>query len=306
MSIACANHQGPADDRLPIRALAELTGVPPTTLRAWERRYGLLRPARTAKGHRLYSADDVALVRRVVELLEAGWSIREAATRARGGAEAPAVAEGVWPAYRQRLLEAVGRFDPQRLDALYNEALSLYPVDRVTDDLLRPALAALGERWQGQEAGIAEEHFLSAFLRNKLGARLHHETGRPHGPRLAAATLPGERHELGFLMFCLAAAGRGYRLLYLGPDLPLGQVTAAADRAGAAGIVLSGTGLSLDAGLSEALAGAAADAPAPVFVGGPLAEAGHEPLTALGVVPLGQRFRPALDRLEGHLAGEQG
>ncbi|HKJ77727.1 MAG TPA: MerR family transcriptional regulator [Gammaproteobacteria bacterium] len=289
---------------MPIRRLAELSGVSATTLRAWERRYGLLRPARTAKGHRLYNADDVALVRRVVDLLEAGWSVRDAAARIREGGPPPATApQEVWPGYRDRLLGAVARFDPQRLDAVYNEALSLYPVDRVTEDLVRPALRTLGAHWMDGETGIAEEHFLSAFLRNKLGARLHHEGRHPHGPRLVAATLPGERHELGFLMFCLAAVGRGYRLLYLGPDLPLAQVTAAATRTSAAGVLLSGTCLSWEAGLAAEVAGAAAAAPVPLFLGGPLAESRAETLAAVGVSPLGTRFRTALDRLDGHLAG---
>lgn len=240
-------------DGIPIRQLAELTGVAPATLRAWERRYGLMRPARTPKGHRSYSQADIELVRAVVSLLHDGIGIGEAARRvlrgdsARETGETPAqaaVAEP-WALLQKRLLRAIEDFDAPRLESVYNEALSLYPGDLVSENLLRPALSELGGRWEKRATGVAEEHFFSAYLRNKIGARLHHEALRKYGARLLVACMPGEYHELGALLFSLHALGRGYRVVYLGADCPFEAVLSAARKLDVAAIVFSGTACSL-------------------------------------------------------------
>ncbi|NIO40183.1 MAG: MerR family transcriptional regulator, partial [Burkholderiales bacterium] len=85
------------------------------------------------------------------------------------------------------------------MEEIYNDAMSLYPVDVVNRRLLVPLLRALGERWANQEAGVAEEHFFAAYMRNKLGARFHHRTRHSAGPLLVTACIEGERHEIGLL-----------------------------------------------------------------------------------------------------------
>jgi len=230
-------------DGMPIRMLSELTGVAATTLRAWERRYQLLEPRRTPKGHRLYNPEDVALVKEVVAQLQSGISISEAIRQLRQAEPQNPTNEppSQWPTLQRRLLQAVELFDEAKLDAVYNEALSLYPFGLVSQSLILPVLNTLGERWQQRLNGIAEEHFFSTYLRNKLGARLHHEAARKHGSRLLLACLPGEFHEIGVLLFAIEALAHGYRVLYLGPNVPLSQLPAVAERARAEAIVLSGT-----------------------------------------------------------------
>ncbi len=93
--------------------------------------------------------------------------------------------------------------------------------------------------------GIIEEHFFSAYLRNKLGARLHHDSSRRHGSLLLVACLPTEFHEIGALLLAIEALDHGYRLLYVGPNTLLNQLPAVAERARAEAIVLSGTNVSL-------------------------------------------------------------
>jgi DNA-binding transcriptional MerR regulator len=285
----------------PIRVLSELTGVPATTLRAWERRYGLLKPKRTPKGHRLYDGADLETVRQVVQLLEANHPISRAAKILRD--EAPQTdgadtASSIWSGLRKRMRRAIEAFDDNRLDALYNEALAVYPIDIVTLNLLRPLLEQLGERWQGRESGIAEEHFFTAYLRNKIGARLHHASARTQGQRLLLACLPGEHHELGILLFGLSAVARGYRLLHLGANLPLAQVAQVAGAADIRGVLLSGTTLDLSAQLQMALAALAADLTIPLMIGGTLSDRHQEKLSSLGVLPLGSAYGGALERLE--------
>lgn len=181
----------------PIRELVRRTGVNASTLRAWENRHGILVPTRTPSGHRLYSPADVKKIQRLQELLAQGLSLAEVASVLGQPGMAPASdiqaaptppdfggapANGAWHGYRMESLSALEDFSTDRLDSLYSEACALYPIDTVTEHLLIPLLEQLGWRWEKRPTGIAEEHFFSAWLRNKLGARLHHAAGIGRGP----------------------------------------------------------------------------------------------------------------------------
>ena len=296
----------PADALYPIRTVSNLTGVHPVTLRAWERRYGLIKPHRTPKGHRLYTPADVALIREVIELLGSGISIAQAKQRVGlTAARPPEIREaegGAWETYQARLARAVEAFDETGLEAAYAEALSLYPVDLVTAHLINPLLRRLGERWQGRPGGIAEEHFFATYLRNKLGARLHHLAAQRPRHRLLAACLPGEHHELGLLLFCLAAANHGFGFVILGADTPLAEVAHAQRRAGCAAILLSGSGEPHPA-LLEELRVLVAGSGVPVLVGGRTAAQHGAALEEAGAVALGSDVPAALRRLPALLAG---
>lgn len=299
--------------RFPIRKLAERTGVAPTTLRAWERRYGLLKPERTPKGHRLYSDQDVRLVEQVLTLLKQGHAISEVARRVLSeppaealpseperSADANSIAQdagigaGQWSLYSARMLRAIEQFNQQQLDAVYNDASSLYPIDLVSRDLIEPVLQALGERWHQRDAGVAEEHFFLAWLRNKLGARLHHAAAHATGNVLVVACLPGHRHEIGTLMFALAALGRGYRLVYLGSDMPLEPILPVVERCHASGVVLSGGAESDDQEIVANIGHFTAALSCPVFVGGRMSVDYGDALLAAGAMPIGDQFALAV------------
>ena len=286
----------------PIRTISELTGVPTTTLRAWERRYGLLKPTRTAKGHRLYSGEDIDLIKDVVKLLKSNHTISEAIRIIKNpelSAAASTDADGHWAVYQQRMLKSIESFNEQNLDMTYNEALSIYPIDMVTEQVIIPVLTTLGERWQEREAGIAEEHFFSAFLRNKLGARLHHESHRSRGNKILVSCLPGEHHELGILLFCIAAIGHGYQILYLGTNLPPSQLSKVVERTDVSAVLLSGTRLDLwQEDIEAELKKNIGSMNIPFMFGGELSEAHREKLESLGGHVLGSDHVKAMENME--------
>lgn len=286
----------------PIRAISELTGVPTTTLRAWERRYGLLKPDRTAKGHRLYSGEDIDLVKEIVKLLKSNHTISEA-TRIVRNPELKTISsaevEGHWAVYQRRMLKSIENFNEQNLDTTYNEALSIYPVDMVTQEVILPVLSTLGERWQDREAGIAEEHFFSAFLRNKLGARLHHESHRSRGSKILVSCLPGEFHELGILLFCIAAIGHGYQILYLGNNMPPLQLLKVVERTDVSAILLSGTRADIwQDEVETELKKNIKSMKIPVMFGGEISDVYKEKLESLGAYVLGSDHVMAMERME--------
>lgn len=287
------------NEGIPIRILSELTGVAPTTLRAWERRYGLLSPQRTAKGHRLYSQDDITLIKRVVIRLQDGVSISAAikdVRMAKGKNDQTLPGEDAqWPIFQHRMLKAIEHFDQAKLNGCYGEAISIYPFSLLCESLIIPVLNILEERWQNRANGTIERHFFTVFLRNKLGARLQHEVGKKHGSLLIIACLPTEFNEISALMFAIGATEHGYRTLYLGPNSPLAQLTAIAIRTKADAIVLSSVNISLSAINTQWPL--LQQAGIPVLVEGPFSSKHAVWIKQNGTIPLGDKSVAAIENL---------
>ena len=276
-----------AAEKLPMRTIVSLTGVNPITLRAWERRHGLVRPLRTAKGHRLYTHGDVEQIRRVLALVERGIPISRVREVLDAERERGAAPRDPWRGYVERMAVATARFDEAELDRVYDEALSLHPADRVTRGLLLPLLARLGERWQKVSGGIAEEHFFSTYLRSKLGARLQYGVRYAIGPRLLAACAAGEQHEIGLLLFALEAHSAGMRPVLLGADTPLPEIAVACRSSGSDAVVLSMSVEPAASLLATELPALVRDAGVPVFVGGAPAVSRRHAIARAGAITLG-------------------
>jgi DNA-binding transcriptional MerR regulator len=210
---------------LRIGELSKRAGVSPDLLRAWERRYGLLRPQRSAGGLRLYSAADVERVRAMREHLAGGLAAAEAAALASqaiaGGDPVPA---GLSPAaLRDDLAEALDGFDEPRAQATLDRLLAVATVDTLLGEVVLPYLHELGDRWHRGDASVAQEHFASGVLRGRL-LGMARGWGLGVGPAALLACLPGEQHDLGLIAFGLALRSRGWRIVYLGSDTPIETV----------------------------------------------------------------------------------
>jgi DNA-binding transcriptional MerR regulator len=216
--------------QLRIGELSRRSGVSPELLRAWERRYGLLQPQRTAGGLRLYTGADLERVRAMQRHIEEGLAAREAADLAReaagGGVAAAALDPG---AVRARLAAVMEAFDEPAAQAVIDELLARTTIDALLSEIVIPYLHELGDRWERGDVTIAQEHFASNLLRGRL-LGLARGWGRGAGPRALLACPEGERHDLGLIAFGLALRERGWRIDYLGSDTPLASIaeTAAA------------------------------------------------------------------------------
>ncbi len=227
---------------LRIGELSRRSGVSPELLRAWERRYGLVRPVRSSGGLRLYSLDDVERVRTMRWHLDAGVAAAEAAALAAGVGsglsdggrdEAPRLDEE-----RSELAAALDAFDDARAHAVVDRLLALVTVDALVSNVVVPYLHDLGERWARGEVSVAQEHFASNLLRGRL-LGLARGWGNGLGPLAVLACPPGEQHDLPLLMFGLALRARGWRIGYLGADTPLETVEEAARSLDPALVVIS-------------------------------------------------------------------
>jgi MerR family transcriptional regulator, light-induced transcriptional regulator len=210
---------------LRIGELSRRTGVSADLLRAWERRYGLLRPTRSSGGLRLYAAADVERVQLMQQHLAEGLAAAEAASAAsRALADKPATPTALsWVALSEELADALDRFDEPRAQAILDRLLAIVTLETLLSEVVLPYLRELGERWARGEASVAQEHFATAVLRGRL-LGIARGWGLGNGPAVVLACLPGEHHDLGLIAFGLALHASGWRIFYLGPDAPLETV----------------------------------------------------------------------------------
>jgi DNA-binding transcriptional MerR regulator len=211
---------------LRIGALSRRVGVSPELLRAWEQRYGLLQPSRSAGGFRLYSKVDEARVQSMQRHLGAGVSAAQAArlalAEAAGGSD-----QRPGPVRLEEssndLKAALDRFDEPAAHAAFDRLLAAFRLQTVLRDAIGPYLAELGRRWERGEASVAQEHFASNLLRGRL-LGLARGWAEATGPQAVLACAPGELHDLPLISFGLVLAARGWSIIYLGPDTPVATI----------------------------------------------------------------------------------
>jgi DNA-binding transcriptional MerR regulator len=224
---------------LRIGELSRRVGVSPEVLRAWERRYGLLRPARTEGGFRLYSAADEERVRRMISLQQQGLSSAVAARAAAAGdiaAPGAALAEAV----RGELADALDRFDEAGANRAFDRGLATLTLDTLLREVVLEYLTELGDRWSAGLASVAQEHFSTNVIRGRL-LGLARDWGQGGGPMALLACPPGELHDMGSICFGLALRSRGWRIAFLGADTPIDTLRETAQAIHPSLIVLTAT-----------------------------------------------------------------
>jgi len=211
-----------------IKEASARSGVGAPLIRAWERRYGVVTPTRTASGYRLYDSATIGVLVTMRTLVESGWTASEAA-RAITAGEVTVTAEAVGPrepadaaTNRARMIArfvaAAESTSPAETEAALDAILTAGSFEAVVDDLLLPATAALGDAWMAGRLSVAGEHAASAAVARRLGA-VYQAAGIPTRPSVVVGMPPGARHELGALAFAAALRRRGVGVLYVGPDV---------------------------------------------------------------------------------------
>jgi MerR family transcriptional regulator, light-induced transcriptional regulator len=239
--------------RHPVRLVANRTGLSPHVLRAWERRYGVVAPHRSEGGQRLYSDQDVERLRQLRQLTARGHSISRIATLSLPDLErleqqeppapatpVPAELDGSAAAELvDEAIRAVRRLDADDLQSVLQRGAVTLGGPVFLDEVVAPALKAVGEAWAGGSLSVAQEHMSTAVFRRVLEWLIGVYRVEGEAPRLVVATPPGQAHEIGALMVAACAAAEGWGITYLGPDLPVAELPAAARETGAGAVALS-------------------------------------------------------------------
>lgn len=248
-----------------IGELSRRTGVSAELLRAWEQRYGLLRPERSPGGFRLYSPADESRVRRMTALIASGVSASEAAARATSD-EVVAPDGVVTDELAGELRRALDRFDAEAAHDALDRLLAAVSVEVAISEVLVPLLHDLGDRWETGEATVGQEHFASNLVRGRLfGIARGWASGS--GPAFVLACPSGEEHDLALIMFGIALARRGARVVFLGADTPIATIAETVRDLRPAGVVIAASRREPLSKASTELAAIARDVP--VYVGGP-------------------------------------
>jgi len=238
-----------------IKTVVQQTGITSATLRAWERRYGVLSPGRSDGGYRLYSERDIATLRWLKSQVDAGVSISSAValldlqqTGEGAGLELPSGSgPETSPGPRnagvivRELAAALLAFCEAEAEAILSEAFALYTIEEVGENIITPVLVEIGERWHRGEASVVQEHFAAGFLRHRLAALFRTYSQPATGPLAITGAVAGEWHDIGILLVALTLRRHGWRVIHLGQNVPADQLAAEIQRLRPALVCLSAT-----------------------------------------------------------------
>lgn len=291
----------PHAPRHPIRVVSERTGLSQDLLRAWEKRYGAVAPPRRAGARqRLYSDDDVERLRLLRQVTAAGRAIGQVASlptaelrRMAGEDEAARLERGApartpghvgAPAPLERALAQVHALDAAGLEATLMRALVALDAESFVHQLVLPLLHGTGDGWAAGTLGVAHEHASTAVIRRVLAFATDAAAADADAPEIVVAAPAGQRHDLGAQLAAFTAAGAGWRVTFLGADVPVADIAQAARQRGAQAVAV-GIVLAAVPSLADELRALRAALPpsTALLAGGPGTAALEPELSRLGV-----------------------
>lgn len=238
----------------PMRFVAKTTGLSPHVIRVWEKRYGALRPGRSSTNRRLFSESEVARLRSLAKLTHYGHSISQLASlsdkdlrdleRELPNDSLPTAAPQAQIAWDLEeclglCLQKISDWDGAGLEAVLRRASVEFSAQTLIEKIVAPMLEEIGRRWESGEFRVAHEHLATAALRSFLGGLQPAYPEAMEGPLLVVATPAGQVHELGALLVAKTASNDGFKVLYLGSNLPAEEIAAAVKQQNAQCLALS-------------------------------------------------------------------
>lgn len=238
-----------------IKKVGDLTGILPVTLRAWERRYGVLSPERKENRYRLYSDQDVAIIKWLYSRLASGISISTAAANLRDlrknnewpeilpvGIRQAKTTDFIPPTrYAQELFNLLTNHNEADAALLMQKIVSDFDLETVLTEIITPCLIFIGDAWSQGNLKISTEHFASAFILSRLNSLFQSYPIITRGKKILIGGAPSEEHELGALMVAILLRSRGYRVEFLGPNLHLDDLVDYSRSEKPTGVILTAT-----------------------------------------------------------------
>lgn len=228
-----------------IKAVVQATGISSSTLRAWERRYQVTQPQRSESGYRLYSDRDIAIIRWLKSQVDAGMAISQAVSWLESLTDEANGLEHVllpdhndeksdrstpithhmavrdYDSLQRELLQALLQLNEASAEQVLAEAFALYPVELVGEKVVVPVLVEIGDRWHKGKINVADEHFATAYLQQRLAAVLRTVPTAGGEALIWVGCAPTEEHEIGALLLTIYLRRAGYRVQYLGKNIPI-------------------------------------------------------------------------------------
>jgi len=223
-----------------IKVVLNKTGIAADTLRAWERRYGLPAPERTAGGHRLYSDRDVEIIKWLMSKQQEGLSISRAVDlwneQSASGSDPladivptdsasplavpPAAPDSTLDTFRAEWIQACTDFDEITAEQVLNQAFSLFPIESVCTQVVQKGMSEIGELWYENKLTVQQEHFASNLAMRRLDALLSAAPAPTKKDTILVGCPADEWHTITALLISLFLRRRGYKVIYLGANVP--------------------------------------------------------------------------------------
>lgn len=227
--------------RYPIRVVSRRTGLKPDTIRAWEKRYGAVDPARSDTRRRLYSESDIQHLILLRRATEAGWRIGTVANLGDEELQELVLQDQAATGLEDRpepenetireCLRAVERLDQDELVRIFERASLEHGRKGLILEVLSPLLEEVGEAWARGRLRPVHEHLLTSLVREFVAAgRVRPSVDPEKAPRIVVTTPRGQIHEIGALLAAAIADGAGWTVVYLGANLPAEEIALAAYR----------------------------------------------------------------------------
>jgi MerR family transcriptional regulator, light-induced transcriptional regulator len=296
------------EELFPIREVSRLTGVNPVTLRAWERRYGLIQPTRTESGHRLYSQANIEAIHSILAWLERGVAVskvgkilqRNELAQSNASPVYQAVDNGEWGEWQGQIRCALNDFDQTRLEQIYGQVFSTYPLAVAFQDVLMPLWQQL--RLRQHEFGCSSEWlFFDNFLRGRALQRLQLARGS-NDVRVVLAAIPGQCHELELLVCGLLLGDTAVALTVLAQGQPLEELTLVCEKLQPQLLVLFSNHPPAN-DFARHMTRLALSLDCPLAIAGEVAELAREQISGSAVACLGNDGRSLQRRMQQLLRG---
>lgn len=207
-----------------IKAISNMVGIQPGTLRAWERRYQILNPVRNESGHRLYTEEDLRKLKWLTEKVSGGFTISQAVSLLETESSTVGTFEEEGEVdspqkIRDELLTMLLSFEEGKAQDLINHAFSLYSVEKVVIDILGSLLVTVGDMWEKGQITSAHEHYTTQVLKTRISMIFYSLPSNGLLPKAIAVCGPNETHEVGLLVFTLFLRRKGFEVIYLGSSI---------------------------------------------------------------------------------------
>lgn len=238
--------------KYPIKVVSQMTGISEFVIRAWEKRYDAVIPSRTESNRRLYSEEDIEKLRLLNDAVHKGHNIggiarlnindlRSILNEKKSNSHRPLPSESIADvnSLLDNCIEAVKAYDGKELETLLLKASSKLSQPALIESLIIPLVYRLGELWHEGLIRVANEHLATVVIRSFLARMIDQNEPEDNAPIIISATPRGQDHELGAMIVAVTAAPLGWKVIYLGPNLPVEEIASVADSLEAKVVALS-------------------------------------------------------------------
>ena len=301
----------------PIRTVSEASGVNSITLRAWERRYGLFKPKRTPKGHRLYSDKDIQRIHQVLELLAKGVSIGRVAkalkeeqttnnysklkTVDNESVTAQELTNQQWENHQTTFLKKINTFDILQLEIFLHELFSHYDIEEVINHLLRPVLIALKNRAEQLKSLSGDYNFYKVFLKHRIGGLFLKLSIRNSGKKIILMGVDDNQSDIELLLFSMALLGHGYQVVNLGCGLSFDAIPMTLNASDANAVILYSSTETSNTISTNSFKALVSSLSTPVFITSSYSEHQEKGLTESGLFILPKNCKKQIEMIDTNI-----